>query len=323
MVAVKMFAEGVTKQIKDYLPPEYQDIECTVTEQQKNNGTWLTGICFHIPGENISPLVYMEPFYDEIRQGKPINEVMEKIAEQAVNSRGIQNEMAEIRMDDYASVKDHLNMILVNTKANRRVLSRMPHREMEDLSAILRVEIPMPEGKGTGSVKVTNDLMEYWGVDEEQLFNTALKNMEKNASPMLMDIENVMEEILSGTSENHNLLASPGEINRSPFETMYVLSNASRINGAAMLLSPDVMKRIGEIFPEGVYILPSSIHEVLIVPKNGKAEPAELGKMVREVNRAEVAKEEVLSDRIYEYDKERGKICQVPESIEKKKVMER
>lgn len=323
MVAVKMFAEGVTKQIKDYLPPEYQDIECTVTEQQKNNGTWLTGICFHIPGENISPLVYMEPFYDEIRQGKPINEVMEKIAEQAVNSRGIQNEMAEIRMDDYASVKDHLNMILVNTKANRRVLSRMPHREMEDLSAIVRVEIPMPEGKGTGSVKVTNDLMEYWGVDEEQLFNTALKNMEKNASPMLMDIENVMEEILSGTSENHNLLASPGEINRSPFETMYVLSNASRINGAAMLLSPDVMKRIGEIFPEGVYILPSSIHEVLIVPKNGKAEPAELGKMVREVNRAEVAKEEVLSDRIYEYDKERGKICQVPESIEKKKVMER
>lgn len=323
MVAVKMFAEGVTKQIKDYLPPEYQDIECTVTEQQKNNGTWLTGICFHIPGENISPLVYMEAFYDEIRQGKPINEVMEKIAEQAVNSRGIQNEMAEIRMDDYASVKDHLNMVLVNTKANRRVLSRMPHREMEDLSAIVRVEIPMPEGKGTGSVKVTNDLMEYWGVDEEQLFNTALKNMEKNASPMLMDIENVMEEILSGTSENHNLLASPGEINRSPFETMYVLSNASRINGAAMLLSPDVMKRIGEIFPEGVYILPSSIHEVLIVPKNGKAEPAELGKMVREVNRAEVAKEEVLSDRIYEYDKERGKICQVPESIEKKKVMER
>lgn len=323
MVAVKMFAEGVTKQIKDYLPPEYQDIECTVTEQQKNNGTWLTGICFHIPGENISPLVYMEPFYDEIRQGKPINEVMEKIAEQAVNSRGIQNEMAEIRMDDYASVKDHLNMILVNTKANRRVLSRMPHREMEDLSAIVRVEIPMPEGKGTGSVKVTNDLMEYWGVNEEQLFNTALKNMEKNASPILMDIENVMEEILSGTSENHNLLASPGEINRSPFETMYVLSNASRINGAAMLLSPDVMKRIGEIFPEGVYILPSSIHEVLIVPKNGKAEPAELGKMVREVNRAEVAKEEVLSDRIYEYDKERGKICQVPESIEKKKVMER
>lgn len=323
MVAVKMFAEGVTKQIKDYLPPEYQDIECTVTEQQKNNGTWLTGICFHIPGENISPLVYMEPFYDEIRQGKPINEVMEKIAEQAVNSRGIQNEMAEIHMDDYASVKDHLNMILVNTKANRRVLSRMPHREMEDLSAIVRVEIPMPEGKGTGSVRVTNDLMEYWGVDEEQLFNTALKNMEKNASPMLMDIENVMEEILSGTSENPNLLASPGEINRSPFETMYVLSNASRINGAAMLLSPDVMKRIGEIFPEGVYILPSSIHEVLIVPKNGKAEPAELGKMVREVNRAEVAKEEVLSDRIYEYDKERGKICQVPESIEKKKVMER
>ena len=84
-----------------------------------------------------------------------------------------------------------------------------------------------------------------------------------------------------------------------------------------------MMKKIGEIFPEGVYILPSSVHEVLIIPKENAPSPKELGEMVREVNRAEVAREEVLSDRIYEYDKEHGKICQVPESIEKQRGMER
>lgn len=323
MLAVKVFAEGVTEQIREYLPPEYQDMEFITMEKQKNNGTVLTGISFHMPGETISPLVYMEPFYEEIRKGTPVGDVMGKIAEQVVNSREIKDQMEEIRMDDYASVKNHLNMVLINTKANRRMLSEMPHREVEDLSAILRVEIPMPEGNGTGCVKVTNEMLAYWGTDKDEVFDAAMKNMEKNASPVLMDLESVMEEIMSGTSENHNLLANPGEINRSPFETMYVLSNASRINGAAMLLSPDVMKQIGEIFPEGVYILPSSIHEVLVVPKNGMAEPAELGKMVREVNRAEVAREEILSDRIYEYDKEHGKIRQVPESIEKRRAMER
>lgn len=321
-VAEKVFAEGVAEQIRDYLPPEYESVECHVVEQRKNNDVPMVGICFRMPGESISPLIYIEPFYDEIRRGSPIPEIMEKIAEVAVNSREISGEMPEICMDDYASVKDHLNLALVNTKANRKMLSEMPHMEIEDLSAILRVEVPVP-GEGTGSIKVTNELLEKWDADKKEVFEAAIENMEQNAAPVLMDMESVMDEIVSGTPANENLLDHPGEGKRRPFKTMYVLSNVSRINGAAAILSPFTMKKIGEIFPEGVYILPSSVHEVLIIPKDNAPTPKELGKMVREVNRTEVAKEEVLSDCIYEYDKEHGKICQVPESIEKQRGMER
>ena len=77
------------------------------------------------------------------------------------------------------------------------------------------------------------------------------------------------------------------------------------------------------LFPEGYYLLPSSIHEMIIVPKDGNISPKELGEMVRNVNETEVAREEVLSDRIYEFDKEKRQLCQVPESIEKEKEMER
>lgn len=321
-VAEKVFAEGVTKQIRDYLPPEYQAMECAVMEKQYNNGICRTGICFHMPGESVSPLIYVEPFYDEIRQGNSVQEVMEKIAAEAVSSREVQGQIAEIRLDDYTSVKDHLNLTLINTKANRRMLSEMPHMEMEDLSAILRVEVPI-QGGGKGSIKVTSEMLERWNVDKKEVFDTAIKNMEQNTSPVLMDMESIVDEIVLGTPANKNLLYNPGEVNRSPFETMYVLSNADRIHGAAVMLSSDVMNQIGEIFPEGVYILPSSVHEVLIIPKDNAPTPKELGKMVREVNRTEVAKEEVLSDCIYEYDKEHGKICQVPESIEKQRGMER
>lgn len=116
-----------------------------------------------MPGESVSPIVYVEPFFNEIRQENPIQEVMENIAEELMISREVQGQMAEISIDDYASVKDHLKPMLVNTKANRETLSEMPHMEIEDLSAIIRVEVPVPGG-GTGSIKVTNEILENWEV---------------------------------------------------------------------------------------------------------------------------------------------------------------
>ena len=81
MIAVKVFAEGVTQQIKDYLPEEYQNMQCTLTEQQKNNGVVLTGIVLNMPGRQISPVVYMEPFYDQVRKGEPMDRIMNRIAD--------------------------------------------------------------------------------------------------------------------------------------------------------------------------------------------------------------------------------------------------
>lgn len=89
------------------------------------------------------------------------------------------------------------------------------------------------------------------------------------------------------------------------------------------MVCPWVMEKVSSLFPEGFYILPSSIHEILIVPGNGEENAGELGEMVRDVNRTEVRREEVLSDHIYEYDRESGRICQVPEPKERKRGMER
>ena len=75
-VAVKAFAEGVTQQIKDYLPEEYQDMQCEISEQQKNNGVVLTGMILNMPGQQIAPVVYMEPFYDQVRKGEPMDQIM-------------------------------------------------------------------------------------------------------------------------------------------------------------------------------------------------------------------------------------------------------
>ena len=77
-VAVRAFAEGVTQQIKDYLPEDYQNMQCEVSEQQKNNGVVMTGIVLNMPGQKIAPVVYMEPFYDQIRKGEPMDQIMNR-----------------------------------------------------------------------------------------------------------------------------------------------------------------------------------------------------------------------------------------------------
>lgn len=90
-----------------------------------------------------------------------------------------------------------------------------------------------------------------------------------------------------------------------------------------MITQPEVINKLEQLFPEGFYVIPSSVHEVLIVPNNGEMDPKRLGEMVREVNRAEVEREEVLSDRVYSYDKDKHQIRQEPDSIQKAKEMER
>ena len=90
-----------------------------------------------------------------------------------------------------------------------------------------------------------------------------------------------------------------------------------------MITQPEVLNKLEQLFTEGFYVLPSSVHEVLIVPDNGEMEPKMLGEMVREVNKNEVERQEVLSDRVYSYDKEKHQIRQEPDSIQKVKEMER
>ena len=155
-VAVRAFAEGVTQQIKDYLPEDYQNMQCEVSEQQKNNGVVMTGIVLNMPGQKIAPVVYMEPFYDQIRKGEPMDQIMNRIADVCRQSLSVRELPESLDFADYDSVKDYLTVQVINTKTNQRMLSGVPHKEMEDLSVICRIEFPLPAGEGVGSVKVTH-----------------------------------------------------------------------------------------------------------------------------------------------------------------------
>lgn len=321
MVQVKIFAEGVVQQIRDYLPEKYRNVEYTVTEQPKNNGTMRIGIKMETPGCEISPIVYMEEFYQQIRKGKELDQVMNRIADTCQQALEVQEFPQRLDFTDYDSVKDHLSVQMINTKANQRMLSAVPHREIADLSVICRVAFPSPDGIGECSLKVTNEMIDVWKVSPEEIYQKALENAEKKNAPVLKGINDVMCEAMGLPFESENLLETEQGADLSK-DALYVLTNEMKLDGASVLVYPNLQERLESVFPNGCYLLPSSIHEILIVPKEAGMTPKELGELVRNVNQESLSKEMILSDRVYEFDKD-GQLCQVPESMKKEKEMER
>ena len=323
MIAEKVFAEGVAKDIRNYLPSEYEDAEFQVVQKNKNNGIQLVGVQVNLPERNASPIIYMEQFFDEIRQGEPVELVMNRIASCIEKSSQAPFMNCGIDLTNYDSLKEHLAIKLVNTQANRKMLQEMPHENMEDLSTICYVDFPVDSGEGKATMEVKNQHLSIWNVDSKELFQQARANTQSINTPILQSMDEMMLSIFNEERHSTNLLDESVEFGLRSHDMLYALTNMEKQYGASMITQPEVLNKLNQLFPEGFYVLPSSVHEVLIVPDNGEVEPRRLGEMVREVNRAEVEREEVLSDRVYSYDKEKHQIRQEPDSIQKVKEMER
>ncbi len=322
MLAVKVFAEGVAEQIKAYLPPEYESVTCSVKEQNKTNGVLQVGIQADMPGYAVSPIVYMESFYDEVRSGEPMDKIMGNIAEVIQDALDGPALDQSIRLEEFESIKDYLSVMVVNTAENRKLLEQVPHKEVADLSLLCYADLPVDQGGYNATFKITEQMLQKWNVDREELFQIASENTIPANEPVLQNLEEVTRQILMGGAAPENLLKKEFDFSNQE-AILLVLTNEKKNFGAAMMFEPKVMDQLSQSFPEGFYILPSSLHEVLILPDRGGILPKELGAMVREVNRSQVEKMEQLSDRVYRYDKEAQKIVEVPESIERGKEMSR
>ena len=174
MIAEKVFAEGVAKDIRNFLPAKYENAEFQVMQMNKNNGVQMVGVQVRLQEENVCPVVYVEPFFNEIRLGEPVEKVMNEIAkcmEEAGNAPFVHN---GINPMDYDSVKEHLAVMLVNTQANKRMLQEMPHENIEDLSAICYVDFPVESNDGKATMKVKNEHLKMWNVDAKEFLKIDL-----------------------------------------------------------------------------------------------------------------------------------------------------
>jgi len=165
--------------------------------------------------------------------------------------------------------------------------------------------------EGIGTIRITNEHRKQWKVqlkelhelaadNTKRLFPVSIRSMEEVIRSMLMDEMSGKEEELS---VEMNLFV---ENSTNAEHRMYILTNEKGINGASCLLYPNVLSEFAERFQSDFYLFPSSIHEVILVPAQDQKSSREYAEMVHEINATQVAKEEVLSDRVYFYSREKG-----------------
>lgn len=200
---------------------------------------------------------------------------------------------------DFNNVKDKIIMTVVNTEKNREMLAGMPHKNREDLSLIYKVSLGNDE-MGMATIAIKNEHMEAWGVTAEEIHNFAMENSKELLPVTVQSMNEIMREMFGRDG-------MPDEMAELMFEEMptnqqmYVISNQSKINGAAAMFYEDALSGLADQMGTDLFILPSSVHEVIAVSAD-MGTPESLAEMVREVNGGEVAAEEQLSDHVYRYD---------------------
>ena len=296
-MSLEDFTNEVTKKLEGVLGIGYTVCNQKVT---RNNGIIRHAIIISDRKTNISPCIYVDEDYEEFIRGKAdLDDIAQRIYDIYQQSR-IMHNFDVSRFMNWESVKSRIGCRLVNTEKNAERLKELPHREYLDLSLIyyVLVEDADAQNKVRGSVQIYNDHMRSWGIDENTLYEVAWSNMKKideaSFDPML------------------NVIA--GMIGAKAFESddaipMYVLSSKSKVNGAVYIYDHEELQKASEYLQDDFWILPSSTHETILIPyKSAPDSLRYLSSMVREVNAAEVADDEILSDHVYKYERTEDRI---------------
>lgn len=241
---------------------------------------------------NIHPCIRMDDhFRDHMSSGCSMDRIVDEIAAECRKENDIQD-MDISCFTGWDSVRHYILGKLVNTERNRGFLEDVPYREYLDLSLVYYAGIQTGKENSPAAVQIRKGHMEYWGVDEETLYREAMKNMDHEAD------FNSMGNVISQLTGEEETFLTGGQINFP----MFILKNKQRGYGAVQICNTNVMKGIARYFASDFWVLPSSIHEVILVPCCwSEPKKEEFAAVVREVNDTQVLPQEVLSYHVYRY----------------------
>ena len=306
MMEYEIFKGVVGEKFKDFLPEKYQDAQVEIRPVDKVNRT-LDGLLIRgsEPGMNISPTIYVNHMYEDYVTTENLNATLERAAEGFMKAMEQKESINVNELTNAECAKDKIVFQLINTEQNKEMLANMPHREFKDLSVIYRMVVKI-DGEGIASTPVHNGLADTLGFTEEQLFKLAAENTKRLLPPVVKSMNDVMREIFMKDGMPPEIADMMlGEM--PPEQQMYVISNNKGINGAVSMLYEDGLHDLAEKLGSDLFILPSSVHEVIAISAN-MGDPNELAAMVTEINMGQVALDERLSNQVYHYDKELRKV---------------
>lgn len=244
----------------------------------KNNGTRRTGILFKQEDSNLAPTIYLEEFYQKYLKGQQVPDLADSICSIYQEIR-VKKTCDCQNLFDFNHVKEHIVYKLIRRDANEELLKQIPYEPFLDLAVVYYIQIDNTRF-GSAAIQIRNEHLRYWRVKKEEIRRLAEKN-----TPRIYPVQ--IRQIV---------------------RFMYVATNEQCSLGAAVMRYPDFRKKVRGMIRGDFYILPSSIHEVILVPESFGLEPERMQEMVKEINQTGVAPEEVLSDSVYYFDGEEIRI---------------
>ena len=265
----------------------------------KNNGVELDGLSIYYEGQSISPTLYLNDYYPLVSKGLSIDNIIEKLLEASKRAVNIPNFTPE-DIQDFSKVKSAIFFKLINKRANETLLSDVPYVKYLDLAIVFCIMIPM-DTKNWGSILIHDNLLETWNITKETLLEYAKINTYQIFAPKVTPLRDLLKEML--TKEDKELFPD-----LTPAFPMLVVTNCRNNHGASVICYPDYLKNLATEMDTDFIILPSSIHEVILLPLEGSMDIGQLSQMVQQVNATQLSPEEVLSDHAYLYLRHENKV---------------
>ena len=270
---------------------ETSQIEISVVK--KNNGVSATGLFIRENGQDVSPILYLDDYYIHYQNGELLENVIRNI--RADYDKKVQMAAVKIpNLQEFENIRGRVIYRLVNYEKNKEILEDCPHIRLHDLAVTFRW-VARIDDVGVSTSLITNKQVKEWGVSVNDLVLAARQNTPRLFPAKIID----MEEMLAGMV---SFILYPSAI------PMYILTNEQELNGASALLYGDILKDFANKKGSDMYILPSSIHEVIMVPADRIDDPKGLSSMVHEANTTVVSTGDVLSDSVYYYDRKKDQI---------------
>lgn len=273
------------------------DTKIKLQEIRKNNNVLYKGFIVQRPESNVAPTIYMNAFFEMYQEGESLKRIVDRVME--VYERG--QLKTSFDMDffmDFEKVKDRIAFRVINANRNEVLLEQIPHILFLDL-AICFYYAFYNEEVGDGMIMIHNNHMEMWETTVEELMRLARVNTQRLFPPVCATMDSVLGEW------------KEPDMDVSLLNDFYVLTNSQKSQGAVNMLYPDYLESMAEKMNGSFYIIPSSIHEVILVKDQGNESAGFLHQMILQANSTQLQEEEILSDYPYYYNKSEKKLTQI------------
>ena len=281
-----------------------------------NNGVKRHGLVMKGTTQYTNPVIYIDKEYERYSDEEEIDDIYDisqriiQIYELSKNEDIGQEEMVK-NINDWNWAKNKVMFTLVNTDKNKEVLKAVPSTPFLDLSYTYYIQLQNCNFEN-GNVRIKNEYLDRWDITLEELHKQAVKNLMKFTEE---EMEPRVDVVLKILFEGNNEFKEEGtkfirDVNsESEYSEMHVLSTTSHIYGAVYMFYSSKIKALADKLDSDLYILPSSIHELILIPVLENEEVETLREMVNQVNEESVENIDYLSDNVYRFNRNTEEIC--------------